>query len=490
MIYLNKSAAYLLDADGKEYLGELFKIGWTKDEPRKRGCRLEDYKIHNPTIKCIKEIPGGTLQQETLLCFKFRRYKFSDTSDEWLYPHPEIEKYFETATLEDLEKLSEELFKTGTNPKIEELDKKYPGCVSKLKENYCVEEIRNEFGMSRPEARTLGLLFQITFVESLEHLEEIKSHLKTKFSSAIECLEKGCTDGETSSKTGVNLPEITMLRYLFNLLEVDNTDLKKEKYLSDEKFSKAIDLMKKGWSNTKICSELDMINETVKNLRELFKDEINPSEDDKRKVKEETYLKEYPYIVEMLRDKDTYPNIYDIVKKTKINVRLIAEINRFFKIRNYREWVAKKPDGFPADGSKEFYEFFYQDEIEWLKQGYSQAEVTKMSPRHPHHKTLDKIQEIFKLPEKTVFDLFDYLGDRITKPIYEEFKPGDEILRTEVFLKMAEIYEKVDPRIKRKPDTDQLKYFFDIDEKLVYKKNRGFSEKCIVFKKPLTFGIL
>lgn len=485
MIYLNRSAAYLLDADGKEYLGELFKIGWTKDEPRKRGCRLDDYKLHNPTIKCIKEIPGGTLQQETLLCFKFRRYKFSDTSDEWFYPHPEIEKYFETATLEDLEKLSEELFSTETNPKIEELDKKYPGCVSRLKEHYCMEEVRKEFGLSNSETRTLGLLFHITFVESPEHLEEIKRDMENKYPEVLKEIKRGCSNNEVREKTGINLPELIMLKNLFKLEEIDDTKLKKEKYLEDEKFSKAVDLMKKGWSNTKICSELDMINETVKNLRELFKNEINPSEEDKRKVQEETYLKEYPYIVEMLKDKDTYPNIYDIVQKTKINVRLIAEINRFFKIRNYKEWIAKKPDGFPADGSKEFYEFFYQDEIEWLKQGYSQAEVTKMSPRHPHHKTLDKIQEIFKLPEKTIFDLFDSLGEKITKPIYEEFKPGEERDKTEVLLKFEKIYKTVDPNINRRPYTDFLKYFFEFEEVNSGKTRNNHSVKNIKFLKRL-----
>lgn len=86
MLYLIKSAGY--DRKTNKYI-DLLKVGFAKNVNK----RYSSYVAHNPTCVLLKSIPGS-LNDEALLHYKFRRYRYDGYGVEWYYYSDEIVDYF------------------------------------------------------------------------------------------------------------------------------------------------------------------------------------------------------------------------------------------------------------------------------------------------------------------------------------------------------------------------------------------------------------
>ena len=102
MIYLIKSSGFS-EKNGEIKFFSLLKIGYTNDNNKNK--RYDQYKLHNPTISVIHEIPNGTEEQESKLHYKFKNKKFNGYGNEWFYYDEEIVDYVKSVTLEELNKL-------------------------------------------------------------------------------------------------------------------------------------------------------------------------------------------------------------------------------------------------------------------------------------------------------------------------------------------------------------------------------------------------
>ena len=106
MIYLLKSIE--CEKLGNEEYRTFFvlKIGYTDDENTdlKKNKRLNMYFAHHRSIELLYIIPNGTEEQEKKLHYKFRSFRW-DNSSEWYIYDQSIIDYFKSVTLEELDKL-------------------------------------------------------------------------------------------------------------------------------------------------------------------------------------------------------------------------------------------------------------------------------------------------------------------------------------------------------------------------------------------------
>lgn len=106
MVYLLKSAEFRkLENDETEFFFSL-KIGYTDDENTdlKKNKRLNMYFAHHRSIELLYIIPNGTEEQEKKLHYKFRSFRW-DNSSEWYIYDQSIIDYLKSVTLEELDKL-------------------------------------------------------------------------------------------------------------------------------------------------------------------------------------------------------------------------------------------------------------------------------------------------------------------------------------------------------------------------------------------------
>ena len=82
----------------------LLKIGYTGD--LKKETRYASYRLHNPKIEILYEIPEGDEEDEKYLHHYFNEFKFKDYGNEWFIKDSMILDYFEThKTKESLQDL-------------------------------------------------------------------------------------------------------------------------------------------------------------------------------------------------------------------------------------------------------------------------------------------------------------------------------------------------------------------------------------------------
>lgn len=82
----------------------LLKIGYTGD--LKKETRYASYRLHNPKIEILYEIPEGDEEDEKYLHYYFNEFKFKDYGNEWFIKDSMILDYFEThKTKESLQDL-------------------------------------------------------------------------------------------------------------------------------------------------------------------------------------------------------------------------------------------------------------------------------------------------------------------------------------------------------------------------------------------------
>lgn len=93
MIYLIRSAAFI-DRNNKtcENFEVILKIGYTGEESRRK--RFGMYVTENPTYQILKQIPGGTLEDEASLHKFFKDLK-KPYGQEWFENSEKILKFFE-----------------------------------------------------------------------------------------------------------------------------------------------------------------------------------------------------------------------------------------------------------------------------------------------------------------------------------------------------------------------------------------------------------
>ena len=93
---------YVIQVDYKDIT--LLKIGYTGD--LKKETRYASYRLHNPMIEILYEIPEGDEEDEKYLHHYFNEFKFKDYGNEWLIKDSMILDYFEThKTKESLQDL-------------------------------------------------------------------------------------------------------------------------------------------------------------------------------------------------------------------------------------------------------------------------------------------------------------------------------------------------------------------------------------------------
>lgn len=82
----------------------LLKIGYTGE--LKKETRYASYRLHNPMIEILYEIPEGDEEDEKYLHYYFNEFKFKDYGNEWFIKDSMILDYFEThKTKESLQDL-------------------------------------------------------------------------------------------------------------------------------------------------------------------------------------------------------------------------------------------------------------------------------------------------------------------------------------------------------------------------------------------------
>ena len=91
MIYVILSSAFKSEDNEDEFI-KLIKIGYTEDSHK--DCRYYSYKIHNPSSRVLFEIPGCSLEIETLLHSYFSQYRYDKFGKEWYYWNDEIIQFF------------------------------------------------------------------------------------------------------------------------------------------------------------------------------------------------------------------------------------------------------------------------------------------------------------------------------------------------------------------------------------------------------------
>lgn len=77
----------------------LLKIGYTGDS--KKDTRYVSYKLHNPLMEILYEIPEGTEEDEKYLHTYFSEFKYSDYGNEWFISNDSILEYFSTHKTKD-----------------------------------------------------------------------------------------------------------------------------------------------------------------------------------------------------------------------------------------------------------------------------------------------------------------------------------------------------------------------------------------------------
>ena len=95
---------YVIQVEYKDIT--LLKIGYTGDLNKE--VRYSSYRLHNPMIEIIYEIPEGDEEDEKYLHQYFSEFKFKDYGNEWFIKDSVILDYFEThKTKESLQDLKE-----------------------------------------------------------------------------------------------------------------------------------------------------------------------------------------------------------------------------------------------------------------------------------------------------------------------------------------------------------------------------------------------
>ena len=77
----------------------LLKIGYTGDN--KKEARYTSYKLHNPLMEVLYEIPKGDEEDEKYLHAYFSEFKYSDYGNEWFTYDDLILDYFSTHKSKD-----------------------------------------------------------------------------------------------------------------------------------------------------------------------------------------------------------------------------------------------------------------------------------------------------------------------------------------------------------------------------------------------------
>lgn len=138
MLYLMKSAEYGKDENGKEGFFLSLKIGYTEDEEVDliKNRRLFSYFTYHRSIKLLGTISNGTPTHEKKLHQKFKEYLWD--GNEWYYYNQEIVDYFNSLTIEELDKLPIDL---DSNHKIQKEIKDIKYIVSFLFDT--IEEVND-----------------------------------------------------------------------------------------------------------------------------------------------------------------------------------------------------------------------------------------------------------------------------------------------------------------------------------------------------------